>query len=177
MPYVPQAHAVQYDARAWERGQRPFLPDVPLPAPFAARVAAQLFGATSVWDALACYMCLTHGAAALEPVIQVLFGCTEEAAAGVLRTDAAGCQPWLQVALRANVRAQPCSAERVAGADAQFLLVQTRDNRRYVVDARRRPEEPLRAYGVSTGARKPPGFIQDLADVTIIEHGIVAALE
>ena len=147
--YKPRAHAVAYDTRAWERCARPFVPSVPFPAAFAAQIAVMRFGDASAWDTVACYGCLTHGLADLQPCIQVLFRCDAMDAARILQTDAAGCQPWLHLALYSNIRCIPKPTTQAS----QWAIIQTPERKRYIVkfNASQRVET---LYSVVTGAQK-----------------------
>ena len=154
--YEPRAHVVAYDPRAWERSASPFAPEVPLPAPFAAAVAIELFGTTSVWDTLACFACLTHGKPDVAQCVASLFKCSAERAAALLREDAHACRPWLQIGLCNNVWLVP---HAVLTTSSNWLLVQTPDNRRYVAHVDGDTRAVTCIYSVSSGARKPPGAL------------------
>ena len=163
--YVPRQHVVAYDAAAWARSADPFWPAVPLDARFAAKVAVALFGATSAWDTLACFACLTHSSAPLTACVQVLFCCDAAGAAAVLAQDEAGCQPWLLLALHSNVCVLPGAPE------PDWSLVHTADNKRHLVRLDAATGVPAAVYSVHTGRRKPADFVLLPSNYRVIATG------
>lgn len=152
--YDPRKHAPSYDVLAWERCAAPFAPSEPMPAWFSARVAADLFGASSSWDAIACYACLTHGAAPLQLLLSVLFQCDGAAATALLLP---ANQPWLELAMRHNIRVKPVDS---SNSRANWALVQTADNKRYIVQ--HADDAIVAVFSAHNAARKPPGHLTSL---------------